>query len=372
MGKSESILRHLSLLVIISLVGVAISGCQVLSGDNLEDQRVRYSNSFFDTFDTVVTVVGYTKTESEFEGYYEEIYERFVELHRMYDIYNNYDGVNNIKTINDNAGKQPVKVSQEIIDLILFAKKWHELTGGKVNIAMGSVLKLWHEYRQEGWDDPENAKLPPKDDLVEAAKHTDIEKVIVDEEESTVYLSDTKMSLDVGAVAKGFATELVAREIAEKGFDSGMISSGGNIRAIGKPLDGVRERWGVGIQDPSKSIVSEDNLLDVIYITDSAVASSGDYQRYYVVDGMKYHHIIDPETLMPADYYRAVTVMAEDAGIADFMSTALFLLPYEDSLSLAKSVHVEAIWVFPDGEVKATEGMKSIMLSNGATGAKPE
>jgi len=102
------------------------------------------------------------------------------------------------------------------------------------------------------------------------------------------------------------------------------------------------------------------------------VASSGDYQRYYVVDGMKYHHIIDPETLMPADYYRAVTVMAEDAGIADFMSTALFLLPYEDSLSLAKSVHVEAIWVLPDGEVKATDGMKSIMLSNGATGAKPE
>ena len=91
-----------------------------------------------------------------------------------------------------------------------------------------------------------------------------------------------------------------------------------------------------------------------------------------MVDGMKYHHIIDPETLMPADYYRAVTVMAEDAGIADFMSTALFLLPYEDSLSLAKSVHVEAIWVFPDGEVKATDGMKSIMLSNGATGAKPE
>ena len=290
----------------------------------------------------------------------------------MYDIYNNYDGINNIKTINDNAGKQPVKVTQEIIDLVLVSKKWHELTGGKVNIAMGSVLKLWHEYRQEGWDDPENAKLPPKDDLVEAAKHTDIEKVIVDEEESTVYLSDTKMSLDVGAVAKGFATELVAREITEKGFDSGMISSGGNIRAIGKPLDGVRERWGVGIQDPSKSIVSEDNLLDVIYITDSAVASSGDYQRYYVVDGMKYHHIIDPETLMPADYYRAVTVMAEDAGLADFMSTALFLLPYEDSLSLAKSVNVEAIWVFPDGEVKATEGMKSIMLSKGATGAKPE
>jgi len=372
MGKSESILRHLSLLVIVSLVGVVISGCQLSNGDSLEEHRVRYSDSFFDTFDTVVTVVGYTKTESEFEGYYEEIHKRFVELHRMYDIYNNYDGINNIKTINDNAGKEPVKVSQEIIDLILSAKEWHGLTGGKVNIAMGSVLKLWHEYRQEGWDDPENAKLPPTDDLIEAAKHTDIEKVIVDKEESTVYLSDSKMSLDVGAVAKGYATELVAREIAEKGFDSGMISSGGNIRAIGKPLDGVRERWGVGIQDPSKSIVSEDNLLDVIYITDSAVASSGDYQRYYVVDGIKYHHIIDPETLMPADYYRAVTVMAEDAGIADFMSTALFLLPYEDSLSLAKSVHVEAIWVLPDGEVKATDGMKSIMLSNGATGAKPE
>lgn len=364
--------RQLSSLLIVSLLVVTVSGCQILGRDDPAEARARYSNSFFDTFDTVVTVVGYTKSESEFQVYYGEIYERFVELHRMYDIYNNYDGLNNIKTINDNAGRQPVRVSKEIIDLILFAKRWYTLTGGKVNIAMGSVLRLWHEYRELGWDDPENAKLPPEADLVEAAKHTDIEDIVVDEEGGTVYLADSRMSLDVGAVAKGYATELVAREIAEKGFDSGMISSGGNIRAVGKPLDGVRERWGVGIQDPSKSIVSEDNLLDVIYIADSAVASSGDYQRYYIVDGITYHHIIDPETLMPADYYRAVTVLADDAGVADFMSTALFLLPYEESLLLAKNLDVEALWVFPDGNVEATEGMKSIMLSNGATGAEPK
>lgn len=370
MRKRELFLTGLMYIAVLMLSASVVTGCQLFGSGSSEEIRTRYTDSFFDTFDTVVTVVAYTNTEEEFDAYYEEIYNRFVELHRLYDIYNNYEGLNNIKTINDNAGIQAVEVDKEIIDLILFSKEWYGRTGGKVNIAMGSVLKLWHDYRQEAWDDPENAKIPPMTDLIEASKHTDIDDVIVDEEKGTVYIADSKMSLDVGAVAKGYATEIVAKEIISKGFDSGMISSGGNIRAIGKPLDGVRDKWGVGIQDPNKSIFSEDNLLDVIYITDSSVASSGDYQRYYIVDGVRYHHIIDPETLMPADYYRAVTVMTQDSGVADFMSTALFVLPYEESLAVAESLKVEAVWVFADGSVEATEGMKSVMLSHGATGGK--
>ncbi len=358
--------RHIAAVVAVILLASALAGCQT-TGNTYS----KHSDSLFDVFNTLITVVAYTQSEEEFDSHFAKIRARFHELHQLYDIYNDYQGVNNIKTINDNAGVQPVKVDKEIIDLLLFAKDWYRRTGGKTNVAMGAVLRIWHDYREEGQNDPDNAKLPPMKDLREAERHTDIDKVIIDAENSTVYLADPKMSLDVGAVAKGYATEIVSREMAEAGLKSALISSGGNIRAIGKPLDGVRERWGVGIQNPDESIVpDEQNVLDVIFINDSSVASSGDYMRYYIVNGRVLHHIIDLATLMPADYYRAVTVMTQDAGVADFMSTTLFLLPYEQSRALAESLDgVEAVWVMPDGEVNATDGMKAIMRSQGASGA---
>ncbi|TDT46056.1 FAD:protein FMN transferase [Fonticella tunisiensis] len=338
-----------------------------------KSEYTKYSGTFFDTFDTMTMVVAYTKSEQEFNYYFEKIHERFEQLHKLYDIYNDYEGINNIKTINDNAGIKPVKVDKEIIELILFAKDWYKRTGGVTNIAMGPVLSIWHDYREAGKDDPENAKLPPMEKLKNAAKYTDIDKVIVDTKNSTVYLSDKRMSLDVGAIAKGYATEIVAKEIMAEGLKSGIISAGGNVRVLGKPLDGVRERWGIGIQNPDKSIVSDDSNLDTVFLNNESVVTSGDYQRYYIVNGKVYHHLIDPKTLMPGEYYHSVTVVAQDSGVADFLSTTLFLLPYEKSRALVESLNgVEALWVMPDGKIEATDGMKKIMKSYGATGAKAE
>ncbi|MBU5675348.1 FAD:protein FMN transferase [Alkaliphilus sp. MSJ-5] len=356
--------------IIVIIVISLLAGCQISE----EKTYNKYSDSFFDTFDTLVQVVGYTETEEQFNSYVEKMKSRFQQLHKLYDIYNNYEGINNVKTINDNAGIKPVKVDKEIVDLIVFAKDWYSRTGGQTNIAMGSVLRIWHDYRQEGEYDPENAKLPPMEELIAASKYTDIDDVVVDIEKSTVYLAEKNMSLDVGSIAKGYAVEVVAKEIMEEGFTSGIISGGGNVRVLDKPLDGVRERWGIGIQNPNKSIVSdEDNILETIFINNASVVTSGDYQRYYIVDEKPMHHLIDPKTLMPGEYYRAVTVVAEDSGVADFLSTAVFLMPYEESRNLVNSFDdVEAIWVMQDGTVEATDGMKKIMKSQGATGAKTE
>jgi thiamine biosynthesis lipoprotein len=126
--------------------------------------------------------------------------------------------INNIKTINDSAGNSPVPVRQEIIDLLLFSKEWYEKTDGTTNIALGPVLKIWRDYRENALDDPKNAALPPLDLLETAALYTDINKVILNLAENTVFLENEKMSLDVGAVGKVFATELVVEEIQEQGF----------------------------------------------------------------------------------------------------------------------------------------------------------
>lgn len=366
--------KTIVLMLVLLLIINVLTGCQNVNGSKYS-QYTKYNDTFFDAFDTVTQFIAYTKSEEEFRTYFDMLQTRFMELHRLYDIYSDYEGINNIKTINDNAGKNPVKVDKDIINLILFAKDWEKHTKGQTNIAMGAVLRIWHDYREEGRADPENAKLPPMDILQEAAKHTDIDKVIVDTKNSTVFLADEKMSLDVGAVAKGYATELAAQELMAAGLGSGMISAGGNVRIIGKPLDGIRERWGIGIQNPDKSIVADDqsNLLDVIFINNASVVSSGDYERYYIVGDKRYHHLIDPETLMPGEFYRAVTIVTEDSGVADALSTAIFLMPYEVSRALVESLDgVEAVWVMKDGSVEATEGMQRIMKSHGATGAKAE
>jgi FAD:protein FMN transferase len=360
-------LKKVGLLLAVLLL-LAAAGCT----NSSQTEKSKYTGTFFDTFDTLVQVVAYTDSEEEFDLYMDHIHQRFLELHKLYNIYISYDGINNIKTINDNAGIKPVQVEQEIIDLILYAREMYEATGSTTNIALGPVLKIWHDYRSEAELDPANAKIPPMAELIEAAAYTDISQIIVDTEANTVFLPDSRMSLDVGAVAKGYATELVVQELIALGMDSAVISPGGNIRAVGKPQDGVREKWGIGIQNPEASIVAdEERLLDVIFVQDAAVVSSGDYQRYYLVDGQVMHHIIDPETLMPANYYRAITVVADDAALADVLSTALFLLPFEESKELAASFeNVEVYWVFHDGKVEITEGMKSILRSFGATNEK--
>ncbi len=353
-------------IAVLSLLLLVPAGCTPED----EGRYDRYSETIFDTFDTLTQIVAYAEDEQEFRIYFDTIHSRLQELHKLYDIYHNYEGINNIKTINDYAGISPVEVEQEIIDLILFAKLWSEKTGGSVNIALGPVLEIWHYYREEALYDPENAELPPMDRLQDAARYTDLDQVIVDEEEKTIYLPDPEMSLDVGAVAKGYALELAVREAVAEGLESAIISAGGNVRMIGRPMDDERDLWGIGVQNPDAAVIAggSENLIDVIYLGEGSVDTSGDYQRYYMVDGEMFHHLIDPETLMPAKHYRAVTVAASGSGPADFISSALFLVPFEESLALAESMdNIEALWVMPDGEIRISDGMEDLLQSRGAT-----
>jgi len=353
------------------LTALMLAGCAAGTGAGSGDYK-KYSYEFTGVFDTLVQIIGYTKTAEEFNAYTGQAKVRFGKLHELFDIYHEYPGINNLYTINKNAGKQPVAVSPEIIELILLSKELYSKTGGAVNIALGPVLEIWHDYRDEGSSDPGQAKLPPLIDLQKAAVYTDIDQVIVDREKKTVYLPNSKMSLDIGAVAKGYATELVAQELKAAGFNSFVISGGGNVCLVGKPLDGQRDKWGIGVQNPRGNLlVPDDKPLETIFAVDTSIVTSGDYQRYYEVDGEIYHHLIDPKTLMPANYYRAVTVMHPDSGVADFMSSALFLLPYDESRAVTKSIiGLEALWIFPDGRVEATEGMKNSLKNLGGAKSK--
>ena len=127
----------------------------------------RFEAEFLLLFNTVTKIVGYSDSEESFTEDVEFIYDNMKLYHELFDIYNDYE-FNNIKTINDKAGVEPVKVDKKIIDLLLFAREVYEVTNGKINIAMGPVLRIWHDYREAGVNEPENASLPPMEELLEA------------------------------------------------------------------------------------------------------------------------------------------------------------------------------------------------------------
>ena len=344
--------KYLQNLAILAWVMVLLTGCG-LSGKVQEAkvEKKQYQASFLTLFDTVTTILGYAETEEEFEKITDTIYADLEKYHKLFDIYNDYE-VNNIKTINDQAGLAPVEVDPAIIELLLDCKEYYELTGGKVNMAMGSVLSLWHEAREEGINDPENASLPDEEALWEAAGHCNIEDVVIDEEASTVYLKDARMSLDVGAVAKGWATE----KVCQKAPEGLLVSVGGNVRATGPKPEDIS--WVVGIQSPWGD---NSDYVHTLYVNQESVVTSGDYQRYYTVDGEIYHHLIDPETLYPGKQWKAVSIVCEDSGLADALSTALFLLSKEEGEKLVEQYDAFACWIASEEEIYYSEGFEKII-----------
>ena len=335
--------RILTLLFALCLL---LSGC----GNVAQPAQQQYTATFLELFDTVTTIIGRSDSEETFRRQSQAIRDDLERYHRLFDIYHSYEGLSNIKTINDNAGQAPVQVDRAIIDLLLDCKHYYALTGGKVNVAMGSVLQLWHIARSDSLRDPRNAWLPDADALEKAAKHCNFDSIVIDEAASTVYISDPDTRLDVGAVAKGWATQRVAAA-APEGM---LISVGGNVCATGpKTQDGTP--WVIGIQNPD----DPERNLHSLYLTQGSVVTSGDYQRFYVVDGQAYHHIIDPATRMPASRWRSVSIVCQDSGLADALSTGLFLMDLEDGKALAQKCGAEVLWVDLSGNEFMTAGFES-------------
>lgn len=348
------------------------TGCSKLPGGGspADTGYTRYSTQFYDTFDTIIQVIGYAETQEEFEGYAGTIHQRFQELSQLYDRFYEYSGVNNIRTINLNAGVAPVEVEPELLEMLSFAKEWCQKTRGRVNIAMGPVLEIWHQYRDQYSGQAlaaDAAGAIPSMEVLDDANHfSNLDKVIIDREKGTVFLEDEKMALDVGAVAKGYAAQLVADEIYEAGFRSFTISAGGNVITKDPPLDGVRNSWGIGIQDPFADLNKPDSQsLDVALVSNRCVVTSGDYRQFYTVGDQLIHHIIDPATLWPANQYRALTVVCEDSGLGDFLSTCLFVMDYDEGRALAEELGVGVLWVFPDGRVEVNDILLPLLRDRG-------
>lgn len=314
------------------------------------DAPCKFSAQMFDTFDTLVEFTAFTEGEIEFDRHVAAVRDEMERLHKLFDIYNKYDGIVNIKSLNDAAGTEPLVVDPAIVELLEIAKEAYEETGGAVNVTLGPVLALWHDCRERAASG--DISTPPLPLLQAAAAHVSPHDIVIDRGRSTVLLRHRDMRLDVGAMAKGYAVQKTVEHLREAGLQSGLINAGGNVVVIGPPLDG-REAWNIGVHAPVDDL---SKLADVLLLPGGAVVTSGNDQRYYLANGKRYHHIIDPQTLHPAEGVRSVSVLHPDSTTADVLSTAAFIMPLSEAKKLIAEKGAEAIWILSDGTEAITAG----------------
>lgn len=340
-------------LIIGLALAVLLAGC---SGK--ADKPEPKGKSYFTYFDTVSYVFDYAGDSAEqFDNRSAEVSGILEEYHKLFDIYHEYSGVNNLCTVNRLAGGEPVKVDEKLIDFLSYAQELYYKTDGEMNVMMGAVLSIWHDCRTAAGDDPSAARVPTEQELAEAAQHTDISLLEIDRENMTVRIADADASIDVGAVGKGYATERAADYLFHADAYGYVLNVGGNIRIIGTKPDG--SGWVTGVRDP---LNSDTGFAVNLLLSDTACVTSGSYERYYTVDGVRYHHIIDKDTLFPADHFSSLTVVTKDSALADTLSTALFCMSYDDGLKLVSGMDgVDVLWIYPDGEIKYTPGLAPLI-----------
>ncbi len=340
-------MKRIQCLILIFVFVISLLGC--------EAKAKKYTDYSFDYFDTVITIIGFEENKETFDKNCAAIKEKFEIYHKLYNVYARYDGINNINTINNS--EKAVDVQKELIDLLEFSKEMNTLTDGYVNIAMGSVLSVWHRFREEGLNNPENARIPNMEDLEKLNEHTDINSLVING--NTVEITDKEAKLDVGAIAKGYATEQVALWMEENGITGYLLNAGGNIRIVGKRPD--NKKWQIGLENPDTED-TENPYIEYLDLDEMSIVTSGSYQRFYTVDGVSYHHIIDTDTLMPAKGFKMVSVICPDSGMADALSTALFCMDYEQGEKLVNSLKdTYVLWVKEDGEKLYSKGFKNFI-----------
>ncbi|MFW5786127.1 MAG: FAD:protein FMN transferase [bacterium] len=296
---------------------------------------------------TTINVTLYEKASDDIFG---RVFDRVEEIERkMSTSKEDYD-TTELLEVNRNAGIRPVRVSADTFEVIRRGVEYSELTDGAFDITIYPLVELW------GIGTPD-ARVPSEEAIQERLALVDYRKVELNHEEQTIYLPEEGMGLDVGAIAKGYAADEARRILEEAGVGSALLDFGGNIVTVGEKPNG--KPWKIGIQNPE---AGRGRYLGVLTSGPMAVVSSGDYERYFVEDDVRYHHIISSETGYPArSGLASVTILAEDSTEADALSTALYVMGAEEGLPFIRDrAGVEAAFVTPDKQVYMTAEMESV------------
>ncbi len=353
-----------------SITGWIIAACCVLAlslcvslylnspnkaGSEVKTRTITLTSLGFDTPITFKT----TCSEDEFNEYLSIIKSTYTECNELFDAFNTYEDTTSLKAVNEKAHDGPVEVDEKVIEVLNDSIKAHNVNP-KFDVSQGKLTFLWKQAF-----DTEPAALPDEKAIADSINHESMNGVVV--KDDTIELTDPQADLDFGAIAKGYTTQLCADRLQDAGLEYGFLNAGGNVVLIGEKPDG--EDWKVGIQNPDES----DSLLTFTTRKPTCLVTSGDYQRYMMVDGKRYAHIIDPDTGYPETYMRSVTVIHEDSAYCDAMSTALFCMSIPDGLKTCAYLNLDAVWIADKGSVDLAPDLSTdafdIYLTDGLKGS---
>jgi thiamine biosynthesis lipoprotein len=287
-----------------------------------------------------ITVIGRDEDKAE-----AAISDAFDEMERVEGLMSRRIPGSDVSKINESAGIKAVDVSSESLRVIRRAEEISKASEGYFDISIGALLDLW------GFED-NGGRLPAKGEVSKALQSVGYRAIHVDERASTVELKEKGMRIDLGGIAKGYAVDRAYELLTARGYGNMIVNAGGDMRVGGKKLNGP---WVIGIQDPR----DRSRMLATFDTGDTSVATSGDYERYFVKDGKRYHHLLNPFTGFPARECRSVTILAEDALSADALATAVFVMGPKEGLRLIEAMEgVEGLIVPADGKIIQSEGLK--------------
>ncbi|AHD04341.1 FAD:protein FMN transferase [Paenibacillus larvae] len=336
--------KKTSILLFSVMLAIGLVGCsnQSESKKGASTAAVEPKSETYFIFDTIVTIKVYDPRVTD---------QNFKEMHDMMkDIDQKMSRTvedSELSKIQQAAGKEAVKISDETYYVIKTAMKYAEMLDGRFDPAIGPLVSLWGIGT-------EGAKVPPKDEIEKNRKLSDFRKITLHDEDKSVKLEEAGMALDLGGIAKGYIADRIADYLTEHDFHSAIIDLGGNIFALGKKPDG--RLWTVGVQDPAES---RGNQIGNIKVDNQTVVTSGIYERYFVEDGKHYHHILDPDTGYPVENnLSSVTILTDKSIDADALAKT-FTLGLEKGLDFVEKLKgVEAVFITKDKKVYTTSGMK--------------
>ena len=281
----------------------------------------------------------------------------FARLRELEDIFSFHREDSDLNMVNQNAGISPVRVNPELIEVLSIALEYAEKSNGHFDPSIGPLVRLWGITS-------ETPRVPDEEEILEALSLVNYRDIEIDREKGTVFLKRRGMALDLGAIAKGYAADELARLLVRETVERGIIYLGGDIFALGKRADG--SYWRIGIQDPMNQRGSHFGLLE---LQNKSVVTSGVYENFFIVDEIRYHHILSTTTGRPVDNgLLSVAIMADNAIDADALSTAAFALGLELGLELINQVPGAAgVFVSDDFSVRLSEGMEEYFtITSGA------
>jgi len=269
----------------------------------------------------------------------------FSEMSRVESLMSSYRDDSDVSRINRSAGGEPVRVAPEVFELLSRSKDICLMSDGAFDVTAASFTGLW-EFEAD------NPRVPSREEIEQRLGLTGCGMLLLDPEGPRAGLAREGARISLGGIAKGYAVDRAVGALRDRGVKSALVNAGGDIRALGDKAVGP---WKVGVRHPRK----KSGLIGRIEVRDAAVATSGDYEKFFQAGGVRYCHILDPRTGMPAQGVMSATVTAEEAWLADALATAVFVLGPEEGTGLARRLKgVEAALIARDGRRVVTEGLK--------------